>query len=216
MQTRRHPALRERGLFYWGRLYTGQLQRGTPYPALRRCVVIFITDFVELTGDRFHSVFQPRERQSGELLTDHLELHFVELPKLQAAAGGTDEPSLTAWCRFLSATEDEELELLATQDPMLKQAKHALEQLSADPDARLQAEHREMSLLMWEVSATKGREEGCVEGKVALLLNLLTQKFGEMSPETLQRLKAAPEASLDSWSQRLLPAATLDDVFTQP
>jgi predicted transposase/invertase (TIGR01784 family) len=153
------------------------------------------------------------------LLSDHLELHFVELPKLQAAAGGTDEPSLTAWCRFLSATEDEELELLATQDPMLKQAKHALEQLSADPDARLQAERRETSLLMWDVSATKGREEGReegrVEGKVALLLNLLTQKFGEISPETLQRLKAGPEASLDSWSQRLLPAATLDDVFAE-
>jgi hypothetical protein len=116
---------------------------------------------------------------------------------------------LTAWCRFLSATDDEELELMATQDPMLKQAKQALEQLSAAP-----AERREISLLMWDVSATKGREEGRVEGKAALLLNLLTQKFGEISPETLRRLKAAPEASLDSWSQRLLPAATLD-VFAE-
>ena len=34
MQTRRHAALRERVLFYWARLYTGQLQRGRPYPGL--------------------------------------------------------------------------------------------------------------------------------------------------------------------------------------
>jgi predicted transposase/invertase (TIGR01784 family) len=31
MQTRSHPALRERGLFYWGRLYTGQLLRGASF-----------------------------------------------------------------------------------------------------------------------------------------------------------------------------------------
>ncbi len=206
------------------------MQRGTPYPALRRCVVIFITDFVELAGALFHSVFQARERHGGDLLTDHLELHFVELPKLpalQGAADGTDERSLAAWCRFLSATEDEELELLAKQDPMLKQAKHALEQLSADPDARLQAEHREMSLLMWEASAAKGREEGKEEGleqgreegrvqaKVAWLLKLLEVKFGDLSPETVQRLNTAQEASLDSWSDRLLLAVTLDDVFVE-
>jgi predicted transposase/invertase (TIGR01784 family) len=234
MQTRGHPALRERGLFYWGRLYTGQLQRGTPYPELRRCVVIFITDFVELAGDRFHSVFQARERHGGELLTDHLELHFVELPKLPApwaAAEGSDEPSLAAWCRFLSAAGDEELELLAEQDPILKQAKHALEKLSADPEARLQAEHRERALQMWEAGVAKvrregieegrvegrveGREEGRVEGKAELLLRVLALKFGPLSPETMQRVRRAPEASLDSWSERFIAATTLDDVFAQ-
>jgi predicted transposase/invertase (TIGR01784 family) len=249
MQTRRHPALRERGLFYWGRLYTSQLQRGTAYPALRRCVVVFITDFVELAGARFHSVFQARERDGDELLTDHLELHFVELPKLlaQPAKARADEPSLMGWCRFLSATQDEELELLATQDPMLKQAKHALEQLSADPVARLQAEHREMSLLMWEASAAKGREEGREEGraegreegraegreegraegreegraegqsqaKLAWLQKLLALKFGALPPEVVHRLSQAPEASLDEWSERLIVASTLDDVFAQ-
>jgi predicted transposase/invertase (TIGR01784 family) len=227
MQTRGHPALRERGLFYWGRLYTGQLQRGTPYPELRRCVVIFITDFVELAGERFHSVFQTRERHGGELLTDHLELHFVELPKLPAlwaAADGSDEPSLTAWCRFLSATEDDELELLAQQDPILKQAKHALEKLSADPEVRLQAEQREMALQMWEADVAKvrregieeGREEGRVEGKAAVLLRVLALKFGQLSPQTAQRVRLAPEASLDSWSERLISATALDDVFAQP
>jgi predicted transposase/invertase (TIGR01784 family) len=239
MQTRGHPALRERGLFYWGRLYTGQLQRGTPYPELRRCVVIFIMDFVELEGERFHSIFQARERHGAELLTDHFELHFVELPKLPArwaSAGGNDEPSLAAWCRFLSASADEELELLAEQDPILKQAKHALEQLSADPALRLQAEQREMSLQLWEAGMAKvrrdgvdegrvegreegrveGREEGRVEGKVTLLLRVLTLKFGELSPETVQRVRAASEASLDSWSERFVTATALDDVFAPP
>ena len=194
------------------------MQRGAPYPDLRRCVVIFITDFVELAGERFHSVFQALERHGHEPLTDHFELHFVELPKLTALRGvaaGSDEPSLAAWCRFLSATEDDELELLARQDPMLKEAKHALEKLSADPEARLQAEHRETSLLMWDAGMAKVRREGRVEGKAALLLDLLAVKFGQLPPDAVQRVQRAPEASLDSWSKRVLSATTLDDVLAQ-
>jgi hypothetical protein len=36
MQSQRRPALRERALYYWARLYAGQLQRGDSYFARRR------------------------------------------------------------------------------------------------------------------------------------------------------------------------------------
>jgi predicted transposase/invertase (TIGR01784 family) len=41
MQTQRHPALRERALYYWARLYVGQLQRGqaTSFERLTRNVL---------------------------------------------------------------------------------------------------------------------------------------------------------------------------------
>src|SRR5262245_50080051 len=38
MQSQKRPALRERGLYYWSRLYSGQLLRGADYLDLRRCV----------------------------------------------------------------------------------------------------------------------------------------------------------------------------------
>jgi predicted transposase/invertase (TIGR01784 family) len=93
MQNQRRPALRERALYYWARLFSGQLRRGDPYTALRRCVVVMITDFAELKSERFHSIFQVHERHGGELLTDHLELHLLELPKLTSARDRNDEPS---------------------------------------------------------------------------------------------------------------------------
>jgi hypothetical protein len=102
---------------------------------------------------------------------------------------------------------------------MLKEAKHALEKLSADPEARLQAEHREMSLLLHEAGQAKirreGRAEGRIEGKAAVLLDLLTIKFGPLSPEVVQRVQRAPETSLDAWSKRLMSATTLDEVLAQ-
>jgi len=98
----------ERALYYWARLYAGQLQRGDPYTALRRCVVILITNFFELASRRFHSSFRVQEQHDAELLTNHLELHLLELPKLRGALDKNDEPSLAAWGRFLTANADDE------------------------------------------------------------------------------------------------------------
>jgi predicted transposase/invertase (TIGR01784 family) len=164
MQSQRRPAIRERALYYWARLFTSQQQRGAPYTALRRCVVVLITNFVELKSQRFHSVFQVRERHSSELLTGHLELHLLELPKLPSAFDKNDEPTLALWGKFLSAKADEELEELAMEHPVLKQAKAALDRLSADDVARLQAEQREMALITFEAGMAAAREDARQEG----------------------------------------------------
>jgi len=221
MQSQRRPALRERALYYWARLFTGQLRRGDPYTALRSCVVVVITDFAELANQRFHSVFQVRERHGGELLTAHLELHLLELPKLPSALDRNDEPNLALWAKFLSAQADEELEKLAMEHPVLKQAKAALDRLSADEVARLQAEHREMALLTFEAGVAaareeaeqKGRREGRTAGTAEVLLRQLTIKFGSQPASTAERLARAEQADLLRWSERVLTAETLEGVF---
>lgn len=221
MQTRRHMALRPRVLFYWGRLYTGQLRRGEPYSGLQRCAVVLITDFIELPGARFHSVFQARERSNGDLLTDHLELHVLELPKLRQALAGKDEPALAAWCRFLAAETDDDREALAMQHPILKDAKDALDKLSADPDTLERAERREIELKLHEYGAaltraegrTEGRTEGRADGKRQTLLRLLVIKFGELPAEPQARIATAAEADLDLWLERFVTATTLDSIF---
>jgi predicted transposase/invertase (TIGR01784 family) len=162
-----------------------------------------------------------RDIPDGQLLTDHLELHVVELPKLQRALDRNDEPNLAAWAKFLSASDDEDLEALAKENPVFKQAKDALESLSADPEARIRAEMREMALASYELDRAKVRREGKAEGKAKgrveataeLVQRMLTKKFGELSPEVQQRLAQASEAELFDWSERLLFATTLNDVF---
>jgi len=225
MQSQRRPALRERALYYWARLYTGQLQRGDPYTALRRCVVVLITDFSELTSQRFHSVFQVNEQHGWERLTSHLEIHLIELPKLADAEAQNDEQNLALWGKFLSARADEELEQLAMESPVLKQAKAALDRLSADDISRLQAEHREMALLTYEAGIAaareeaeqkglqKGRQEGRTEERTHLLLRLLTLKFGAQPASTAERLAHASDAELSRWFDRALTVETFEEVF---
>lgn len=59
----------------------------------------------------------------------------------------------------------------------------------------------------------EGIAEGKAEGKAESLLLLLRQRFGEIPPPVVVRLRAGTPAELDRWIGRILDAATVDDVF---
>lgn len=64
-----------------------------------------------------------------------------------------------------------------------------------------------------EQGLQKGREEGCRDGAAELLARLLEQRFGPL-PKTVQRkLKKADLAQLEAWSDAMLQAQSLKQVF---
>jgi len=213
MQSQRRRALPERVLYYWARLYAGQLSRGEGYDALRRCAVILFANFPMLAGRRFHSIFGACERHDGEVLSDQLEVHILELPKLSEGLAGNEERSLELWGKFLAAATDNELETLAMTDPVLKEATDALEGLSADPAARIRAEQRETALraYQFEMGAAwhEGKAEGRAEGKAEMLCKLVSLKFGALPDSASQRIAAASERELDAWIEGVLSADSL-------
>lgn len=149
---------------------------------------------------------------------------------LSPAAG--DEPMLRLWCRFLSSSTDDDLEDIAREDPIMTQAKVALEELSADPQARERAERRKMSEMAYWTSVNAARRDGRAEGeaigraegeaigriaaKVESLQRVLSSKFGAPSDRVLDRLRHADEATLDRWFEAALRAIHLDDVLDDP
>jgi predicted transposase/invertase (TIGR01784 family) len=165
MESQPRLARRERALYYWAKMYSGQLGRGEGYGSLCRCVVVLILDFAELAGQRFHSTFRVGEVHDGEVLSEQLELHLLELPKLGLAVAKNEEPELLGWGKFLTAESDDALESLAMTDPVFRGAKQALERLSKDPDARILAEQREMALRPYEVDLGHARKRGLAEGR---------------------------------------------------
>jgi flagellar biosynthesis/type III secretory pathway protein FliH len=75
---------------------------------------------------------------------------------------------------------------------------------------RFRAEGRSQGI---QQGMREGREQGMQRGEVAMLGRLLERKFGPV-PEALRpRIEAADERSLLEWSERVLSAATLEDVF---
>jgi len=62
----------------------------------------------------------------------------------------------------------------------------------------------------------EGRQEGRLEGKQNFLQRLLAKRFGDsvLDHRLQEKLRSATPEDLDTWTERILDAATLDDIFT--
>jgi predicted transposase/invertase (TIGR01784 family) len=168
MQCDRRGAIPERWLYSWARLYSEGIRRGDAYLDLAPVVCIVFLD--ASTGRRFHSVHRVVEIHDHTLFTDALAIHVVELPRLaDPVETPSEEPELVRWARFLRARSPGELESLATGNPIMAEAKKALERLSSDPDARALAEARLKAQVYLTLRDKQSREEGREEGASAEL-----------------------------------------------
>lgn len=76
----------ERFLYYWSRIYSGQLLKGNDYTKLNKVIGIIILDYnfeklreIEST----HKKWQIKEISTGReiILTELFEIHIIEIPK---------------------------------------------------------------------------------------------------------------------------------------
>ncbi|KWX69505.1 hypothetical protein AMQ84_31520 [Paenibacillus riograndensis] len=61
---------------------------------LKKCVTINILNYSFLPNNQYHNVFHLREDRSGIPLVDDMELHFLELPKLDDHAAPVESGGL--------------------------------------------------------------------------------------------------------------------------
>lgn len=137
--------IEKRSLYYWSKLYEEQLGESQLYKNLQKTITISIIDFKYLPTNQFHSVFRLREDKEGFVLTDDLEIHFLELPKLEDVQQETSD-LLVKWLLFLKAESQTKLEVLGMSEPTIRKAIDVLEFLSQDKEARKLYEMREKAL----------------------------------------------------------------------
>jgi predicted transposase/invertase (TIGR01784 family) len=181
MQADDRGAMGKRALYHWARMFRDGIGRGDDFAELYPCRVVFILAYCELPGTRVHSKFRALEVHDGTMLSDVLEIHTVELPKLADGAAEPEDAQLLDWARFFAAETDEERRRLAMNNRDISEATDALERLSQDPKAQQLARWREDQLRMYRVELTaiekrgvehgleQGREEGLREAVRVLL-----------------------------------------------
>ena len=60
------------------------------------------------------------------------------------------------------------------------------------------------------------KQQGVQQGEANVLRRQLARRFGPLPSWAEQRLDQAGEAELESWTERVLDAQTLEDVFNRP
>lgn len=222
MQTSATRGFRERALYYWSGVFSSQLTAGRPHHDLARVVSVLFLDYQQFSFPNFHEVFRLRGDATGAPFSPLLEIHTIELPKLDRLRALEDsERALVRWCRFLSSKNPQELETLAHEDPLIELAELRLAELAANPRLRqIMAEkhRREMGYLITmnaerKAAREEGHAEGHAEGERTLVRRLLVGKFGPLPERAEARLLSATEAELTLFADRILSAKALDDVL---
>ncbi|WP_281886362.1 Rpn family recombination-promoting nuclease/putative transposase [Paenibacillus sp. YYML68] len=127
-----------------------------------------------VNNERFHNVFHLREDHTGIVLTGLIEIHFLELPKLEQQRT-TMNNKLVKWLLFLKGVQKDRWEELAMNEPTLRKAMDTLEFLSQDRETRQLYEMRQKALHD-EVSMIAGAKE---EKALEVAKNMLDEGLGD-------------------------------------
>lgn len=164
----------QRALYYWARLYTGQLNSGVNYDTLKKTIGINILNFNCLDEKEYHNVYRLKNIENGNEFLGHQEIHFIELGKYDERLSTL----LDRWVNFIKRAERYEKENLPPElrdIPTIQKAMEVLETMNFSEHEREIYEARlkwlrdeEMAIITAE---KRGREEGREEGiKIAASL----------------------------------------------
>ena len=169
IQVKNENNMIKRSLYYWSKMFENQIVEGDNYNKLAKTVCINILDFKYLKNDNFHNTYRLKEINTNEELTDTMELHFIEIPKLRKLDNSEEiSDMLEAWIAFIQSPDRELVEKVEMSKEEIKEAKSELLKMSVDSKDRYMYEKRKESILekvsLIESAEQKGIEKGLQKG----------------------------------------------------
>ena len=157
----------KRTLFYWGKMYLENIKQGEDYTSLEKVITINILDFDYLKTESYQSSFHLWEDiEKDYMLTDMVEIHFLELPKFRRKQNKNyKNNAIERWLAFLEKDISEAtLKELMDLEPAIEKAEKRIEYLSSDEETMNTYWERERSLHeranMINSAEQRGKEEG--------------------------------------------------------
>lgn len=168
IQVRNEYNMIERTLFYWSGLYYTGLKRGERFKEANKVVTINLLKFNMFEEKNYHRIGVIKEKEDNKILTDKLELHFIELPKfLQSKDGGNKK--LRQWLDFICNEREEEVKMAVKENKKIAKAEEEWEYLKGDEAEKRIAFLRDKWERDWisniEGAKERGFEIGLKEGK---------------------------------------------------
>ncbi|WP_416487575.1 Rpn family recombination-promoting nuclease/putative transposase [Brachyspira hyodysenteriae] len=161
-----------RSLYYWAKCYVSNLRNNEKYNDLKQVIVINILDFNLLKDiDKKHSCYVIKELETNHILTNHFEMHFLELQKYLSSNSNLKE-ELDAWFYFLTIKEkiekmEEIMDILVKKNPIMKEVYDEYNKFADTKDLfenYAEYEKNYFDILALSEERIRGREEGREEG----------------------------------------------------
>jgi len=171
MQMISNEKLPERILYYWARLFSKGIKKGETYEKLEKTIAILIANekiekFEELKYHTEWKIFETENKK--EMLTDKLEIHIIELEKIEDNNQESND-KLLDWLYFLINPESRRVKKKMEENEELKEAKEKLDKITEDERMQQLAWWREKAIYeentMLSSSYRKGKNDGKIDGK---------------------------------------------------
>jgi predicted transposase/invertase (TIGR01784 family) len=187
--------MEKRTLMHWGREYTKGISAGDDYAELPRVVTINIVNFDNIKLDDFHTCFHLWEDgHQNYLLTDALEIHFINMVKFRKLeAKDIERNPLERWMTYFDKdTPEEILQEVIQMDAAISKAHERLAFVSRDKEFLRNYHLREMAMSDWTTGVNTAIEKKQFEIAQNLLREGISmeiiQKTTGLDRETVQAL----------------------------
>ena len=209
MQTIQQSFYRDRALYYWAKLYAGQLVQGQQYTKLQNTYSInflnFNLNFAPLEMAEYKSCFLILEKDHPQIqLTEKFQMMFFELPKFEKSLEKVDD-NLELWLYIIkntSSLDEDKMRIIVDKNPAMEETLGELKQLSIDPEILSLEEMRRKSRMDYEStiaeSKAEGIEKGIEKGKAEVAKAMLAEgepiskitRWTSLSEKEISKLKS--------------------------
>ncbi len=167
----------KRSIFYCSKLIHEHFISGFQYAQLKKCIAINVLNSPFKLSRKVHSVYQIRESEEQTLLDELLEIHFLDLTKLNTE----NLTSLEKWLMFIKTDDKEVRQMLAQGNPAMTKANRVMDIFYLDEQERKRYEaaweYESDRLSMISESERKGLERGAHQK--ALETAKILKQFGD-------------------------------------
>ncbi|MDR0638529.1 MAG: Rpn family recombination-promoting nuclease/putative transposase [Spirochaetaceae bacterium] len=156
-----------RSLRYWAVEYEQGITEGQDYIELPAVIAINILDFSYIGLDEFHTSFHIYEDQHKEyMLTDALEIHFIETTKWRKLKDKDMEDPLHRWMVYFDEQSPAELvEEVVKMDMAIQATEAQMAMIMRDPALKHAYDMFEKTRIDYKMGMQGARLEGMQEGR---------------------------------------------------
>lgn len=189
----------ERSLYYWSGNYYNDLKAGRDYTEVKKTIAINILNYEQFEEGPFHEIARLKRDYKDRILTDKLEIHFIQIPKFKKEENGM-KTKLQQWMQFISQTNPKGVELAMKENKEIRRAKEEYEFLTGKEAERRIAFLRDKAIKdennIRKREKEKGRKEGERKKQIEIAKELLKlgikiediEKATKLTKEEIQKL----------------------------
>ena len=170
---------------------------GENYQKVKKTIAINILDYEQFEEGPFHEIARLKRDYQNKILTDKLEIHFIQIPKFKKEERGI-QTKMEQWMQFISQTNPKGVELAMKENKEIKKANDEYEYLTGEAAERRLAFLRDKAIRDEKSIREGARDEGREESKIEIAKRLL--KLG-ISIEDIEKATELTKEEIKKFTQ---------------